>query len=215
MGFEMVKALIFDLDSCLAAANEVGEYLFAPAFNAIRSANNDHVPEHQLKAAFADCWRFPFDFIADKYEFSPAMRSAGFDAFRQIEVRQPMYGYGDLDVLAGLPAKLFLVTSGFRRLQESKIKALGIAHLFTEIRIDAIDEPEPQGKLQAFEAIVRKYQLSPAEVLVIGDNPDSEIAAGNRLAMITIQILRPGVPASKVATHRIKTLGELKRFVDK
>src|SRR5215510_2444128 len=95
----MVKALIFDLDSCLAAANEVGDALFAPAFQAIRLANNGHVPEDQLHVAFADCWRFPFDFIADKYGFSPAMRSAGFAAFRQIEVRQPMHGYGDLHVL--------------------------------------------------------------------------------------------------------------------
>ena len=31
----MTKAIIFDLDSCLAAADEVGEQLFAPAFAAI------------------------------------------------------------------------------------------------------------------------------------------------------------------------------------
>jgi len=186
----MIKALIFDLDSCLAAADEVGESLFATAFQAIRSANIGTVPEEQLRAAFADCWRFPFDFIADKYGFSPAMRAAGFAAFKQTEVRQPMHGYGDLDALAELPAKLFLVTSGFRRLQESKVRAL-----------------------QAFEAILQKHQLSPKEVLVVGDNPDSEIAAGNRLGMTTIQILRPGVPASPAATHHIHTLGELKRFL--
>ena len=33
----MTKAIIFDLDSCLAAADEVGEQLFAPAFAAIRA----------------------------------------------------------------------------------------------------------------------------------------------------------------------------------
>jgi len=209
----MIKALIFDLDSCLVAADEVGETLFAPAFQAIHSANDGHVSEDRLHAAFADCWRFPFDFIADKYGFSPAMRSAGFAAFSQIEVRQPMCGYGDLAVLAEISAKLFLVTSGFRRLQESKIKALGIAHFFTEIHIDAIDESYPKGKLQAFEAIMKTRQLAPREVLVVGDNPESEIAAGNKLGMITIQTLRPGVPASPAATHHIRTLGELKRFL--
>ncbi len=213
MALRMIKALIFDLDSCLAAADEVGESLFAAAFQAIRAANIGTVPEDRLRAAFADCWRFPFDFIADKYRFSPAMRSAGFAAFRQIEVRQPMHGYGDLDALAALPAKLFLVTSGFRRLQESKVRALGILPLFTEVHIDAIDESQPKGKLHAFEAILRRHRLSPAEVLVVGDNPDSEIAAGNQLGMTTIQILRPGVPASTAATHRINTLHELKRFL--
>jgi HAD superfamily hydrolase (TIGR01509 family) len=209
----MIRALIFDLDSCLAAADEVGDHLFAQAFQAIRSANDGHVSEDRLQAAFADCWRFPFDFIANKYGFSPAMRSAGFAAFSQLEVRQPMHGYGDLAALAQIPAKLFLVTSGFRRLQESKIKALGISPLFTEVHIDAIDEPHPKGKLQAFEAIMQRHKLTPQEVLVVGDNPDSEIAAGNRLGMTTIQILRPGVPASSAATHQIRTLTELKRFL--
>lgn len=209
----MIKAMIFDLDSCLAAANEVGDQLFAPAFQAIRKASQGAVSEETLSAAFADCWRFPFDFIADKHGFSPAMRSAGFAAFSQVEVHQPMHGYGDLAALAEIPAELFLVTSGFRRLQESKIKALGITHLFTEIHIDAIDESRPIGKLQAFEAIMQTHRLIPQEVLVVGDNPDSEIAAGNKLGITSIQILRPGVPPSPAATQQIRTLAELSRFL--
>jgi hypothetical protein len=35
-----------------------------------------------------------------------------------------------------------LVTSGFRRLQESKLKALEIGDLFAGIEIDAIDEAD-------------------------------------------------------------------------
>jgi hypothetical protein len=69
MAVTVIKALTFDLDSCLAAADEVGESLFAPAFEAIRLANDGAVPEARLRAAFADCWRFPFDFVADKYGF--------------------------------------------------------------------------------------------------------------------------------------------------
>jgi putative hydrolase of the HAD superfamily len=209
----MVKALIFDLDSCLAAADEVGGSLFTPAFQAIRSANDSGVAEEQLRQAFADCWRLPFDFVAEKYRFSPAMRSAGFVAFHKIEVHQQMHGYGDLAVLAEIPAKLFLVTSGFRRLQESKIKALGIAHLFVEVHVDAIDEPQPKGKLPTFESILQRHRFSPKEVFVVGDNPDSEIAAGNRLGTTTVQILRPGVPASPAATYQISGLAELKRFL--
>jgi putative hydrolase of the HAD superfamily len=208
----MIKALIFDLDSCLAAADEAGEDLFAPAFQAIRLANHDEVSEEQLRAAFKDCWRFPFDSIAEKYGFSSAMRAAGFTAFRNIEVYQRLHGYGDLHELAQLPAKLILVTSGFRRLQESKVKALGIAHLFTAIHIDAIDEGKGAGKLPVFASILQEHAFQPDEVLVVGDNPDSELAAGNQLGMTTIQTLRTGVPPSSAATHRIQTLSELKRF---
>jgi len=85
--------------------------------------------------------------------------------------------------------------------------------LFAAIHIDALDEARPKGKLQAFQAIMQAHRLTPPEVLVVGDNPDSEIAAGNRLGMTTIQTLRPGVPPSPAAAHHIRTLAELKRFL--
>ena len=206
----MIKAVIFDLDSCLAAANEVGDALFERAFAAIRSANRGHLSEARLNSALTDCWRFPFDFICTKYGFSDAMRTAGFAAFQEAEVTTKMHGYGDLAALKEIPAKLFLVTSGFRRLQQSKVKALGIEHLLTELHIDAIDETGAKGKLHTFESILKHHQLTPAEVLVVGDNPDSEIAAGNQLGLITVQTLRPGVPPSPAARHHIRSLHELK-----
>ena len=205
----MIKAMVFDLHSCLAAADEVGEQLFEPAFQAIREANRGTMPGSTLAAAFADCWRFPFDFIAEKYGFSPEMWTAGFTVLSKTEVRQPMHGYGDLDALKELQVKLFLVTSGFRRLQESKVKALGIGQLFAGVYIDAIDEPGPKGKLQLFEEILKAHRLKAEEVVVVGDNPDSEIAAGNQLGMMTVQILRPGVPATEKAKRRIGSLREL------
>jgi hypothetical protein len=57
-----------------------------------------------------------------------------------MEVARPMRGYGDLPILAELPAQRFPVTSGFRRLQESKIKALNLAPFFTAVYVDAIDD---------------------------------------------------------------------------
>jgi len=120
----VIKALIFDLDSCLCAANEVGDQLFRPAFDAIRRANHGTVPDDVLEKAFSNCWRFPFTDVAHKYHFTDEMTKAGFAAFAQIEVTEPMHGYGDLHILRELRQKLFLVTSGFRRLQDSKVNAL-------------------------------------------------------------------------------------------
>ena len=112
----MTKALIFDLDNCLAPANEVGEELFEPTFDAIRRANHGTVSNEALELAFADAWRHPLDWVAAKYSFSEAMLAAGWRVFVAMEVSRPMYGYGDLPILAELPAQRFLVTSGFRRL---------------------------------------------------------------------------------------------------
>jgi putative hydrolase of the HAD superfamily len=209
----VIKALIFDLDSCLCAANEVGDQLFQPSFDAIRQANHGAVSEHSLKQAFTDCWRFPFNDVARKHGFSDEMTKAGFAAFARIEVAEPMHGYGDLHVLHELSQQLFLVTSGFRRLQETKINALAIRPIFTEITIDAIDETGPRGKLRIFEEILKKHSFNPEEVVVVGDNPNSEIAAGNRLGIKTVQVLRPGVPRGDNATHHINSLGELREFL--
>jgi HAD superfamily hydrolase (TIGR01549 family) len=209
----VIKALIFDLDSCLCAANEVGDQLFRPAFDAIRRANHGTVPDDVLEKAFSDCWRFPFTDVAHKYHFTDEMTKAGFAAFAQIEVTEPMHGYGDLHILRELRQKLFLVTSGFRRLQESKVNALGIRELFAEVRIDAIDEPGSKGKAQHFEEILKSHSLNPEETMVVGDNPDSEIAAGNRLGTKTVQVLRSGVPRGDNATHHIESLNELGRFL--
>lgn len=206
----MIKALIFDLDNCLAPATEIGESLVAPVFDAIRKANHGKLSEQFLEKAFADIWRHPLDWVAAEHGFSKEMTDAAWNLFATMEVQKPMSGYGDLGILAELPGQRFLVTSGFRRLQESKIRALNFQQLFTAVYIDAIDEPDRKGKQGLFKDILDNHSLAPAEVLVVGDSPDSEIEAGNRLGITTVQILRPGVPRAQTATFYIQSLTELK-----
>lgn len=207
------RALIFDLDNCLAPATEIGEELVSPAFDAMRRANQGVVPEDSLKQAFADVWRHPLDWVAARYGFSDAMLDAGWQVFKAMKVSRPMSGYDDLAVLSELPGIHFLVTSGFRRLQESKVTALGLRPLFQAIYIDAIDEPGRLGKKRIFEGILERHALRPGEVLVIGDNAESEIDAGNRLGIRTVQTLRPGVPQTDTATHHVRDLIELKKLI--
>ena len=204
-----INAAIFDLDSCLAPADEMGRSFYEPAFKAIRKANEGAVSDAVLEVALEDCWRHPLDFVAQNHGLSQAMLNAGWRVFSGLEVQTPMSGYGDLDVLKQLPLLRFLVTSGFRRLQESKIRALELAPVFTAIYIDAIDEPDRKGKEGIFLEILERHRLKPEEIIVVGDNPESEIAAGNRLGMPTVQILRPGVPRGDNADQYIHELSEL------
>jgi FMN phosphatase YigB (HAD superfamily) len=211
----MIKALILDLDNCLAAANEVGEDVFRPAFEAMRNANRGSLTEEQLAEAFQEIWRHPLDFVAAKFRFSQEMLAAGWKVFSQTVVETPMKGYGDLAILRELPFDLYLVTSGFRGLQESKVKALQVADLFRAVEIDAIDEDGRKGKQGIFASILERKELKPKEVIVVGDNPDSEIEAGNRLGIRTVQILRPGVPRADNATYYVRTFEELKSLLEK
>jgi putative hydrolase of the HAD superfamily len=210
-----VAAVIFDLDNCLAAADEAGEALFAPAFDAIRAANRGHLAEDELSAAFADMWRHALDHVARRHRFTEEMLQAGWRSFRTIRVEQPLRGYPDLWTIEDLPLARFLVTTGFRRLQESKVAALGIAPLFAEVQVDAIDEAPRRPKQERFADIASRHGWAPAQVLIVGDNGESEIAAGHALGMPTVQTLRPGVPPAANAQWRIRNLAELSKLIPK
>jgi FMN phosphatase YigB (HAD superfamily) len=205
----MIRAIIFDLDNCVSPSDSMGRDFMDPVFAAIREANRGHVGESELASAFGEMWRVPLDAVAKKYGFSDEMLAAGWRVSRELEVRNAMSGYDDVDSLRDLPLKRYLVTSGFRRIQESKIRALGIAPLFDETHVDAIDEPGRRGKEGLFREIAAEGSFAPGEVLVVGDHPESEIAAGNRLGMPTVQILRPGVVEGTTAKFVISSFRDL------
>jgi FMN phosphatase YigB (HAD superfamily) len=209
----MVKAIIFDLDNCLSRADEVGRQFLEPMFAALRRTNKGCVPENRLQEAFDAFWSNAYDWVAREYGFSDEMCEAGWAAASKVEIDAPMHGYPDIAELANLPAKLFLVTSGFRRLQESKIKALGFRSRFVEVHVDDIEEADRKGKEGIFQDILQRHGFSPREVLVVGDNPESEIKAGNNLGIPTVQILRQGVRRGTNATHYIHTLLELRALL--
>lgn len=209
----MIKAVFFDLDNCLAAADETGRGHFAPMYAAVRAANHGALEEAGLEAAFEDTWVHAFDFVARKHGFTDAMYQAGYAALTQVEITAPMFGYGDLQVVPELDCRKFLITSGFRRLQESKVRALGIGGWFERMIVDAVDEPPRSGKQGHFERILAETGLATSEVLVVGDNPDSEIEAGNRLGLTTVQTLRPGVAKSPKAGRHIGHLADLKSLL--
>lgn len=196
---------IFDLDNCLMDARAMGT-LFETAFVAIRQANQGTLSPDVLEEAIAQCWYTAFDLVAERYGFSAAMRDAGWQAFSRMEMRPPLSGYADIGLLPALPVRRYLVTSGFRRLQQSKIDVLGIAPCFERVVIDAIDEPGPHGKARIFADILAREGCAPGQVLVVGDNPLSELGAGRSLGMVTVQTVRPGIPPWDEADHQVAGL---------
>ena len=126
-----------------------------------------------------------------------------------------MRGYGDLHVLTTLPLRRFLVTSGFRHLQISKIGALGIENAFERVFVDGLDDPDRKGKLGIFRDILCSLGSEPSDVLVVGDNAESEIAAGKELGMPTVQVLRAGVLRSDQAKWHVSSLTDLGSLIEK
>lgn len=88
-----MKAIIFDLDNCLSAADEVGQDLYQPAFDAMRAANRGSLSEAALSEAFLDVWHHALDWVAQAHGFTPEMLEAGWAEFAKLEVTGSMQGY--------------------------------------------------------------------------------------------------------------------------
>ena len=207
-----MRALIFDLDNCLARSDEPGRELLEPVFRAVRETNRGRLSEEELQAAFDECWVRAFDAVAREHGFSDEMREAGWREFARVEVTVPMRGYGDLDLLPELGDRRFLVTSGFRRLQESKVRALGVADVFDEVVIDALDEPGRRGKERVFTDLLGRHRLDPGDVVVVGDDPGSELASARQLGLRAVQTVRPGIEPAPDLDH-VRNLRELKALL--
>ncbi len=95
----------------------------------------------------------------------------------------------------------------------------GRGHACTRRFVAARQDPGPPGATvsgrrcgtaSSFEQILADSGLSAGELLVVGDNPESEIAAGNRLGIMTIRTLRPGASDSPGATGHVDSIAGLK-----
>lgn len=126
----------------------------------------------------------------------------------------PLSPYPDVrPALLALDLPKVLLTTGFRGMQESKIAALDIAVLFDAIDIDALDQGGGPGKKRLLEGILHTFECRGPGVLVIGDSAENEIAVGNALGSVTVQMLRPGIAFSGTAQYHLTTLAELPRLL--
>lgn len=208
----MIRALICDLDNTLFPATAIPAEVLQPAVDALLAANagEDSVDPAHLQRALAECWRRSFDEVALEFALPERLCRVFAMASADLHVDVPLVPYPDITALSALHLRRFLVTTGYRRFQESKIEALGIRPLFDAVFIDALDEPTGRkGKSRIFQQILAENGLSPHEAVVIGDSPGSEIEEGNRLGIPTIQVLRRGVTRTDRAVLHIRSFAEL------
>jgi FMN phosphatase YigB (HAD superfamily) len=199
----VLRAVVFDLDHTLFDPHTVPRALFDRLEANVRQVAAGLMPERALDAALADAWRLPFDRVVTLHGLPEAVSTAWRDAACALEVTAPLTPF--TDVVAGLrqlSLRRFLLTTGFRRLQESKVRQLGLTSLFEAVYVDALDPPGPRGKRVYLEQLLNEHALAASDVMVIGDRADDELSAGAALGMVVVQILRPGVvPDSGVPWH--------------
>lgn len=212
----MIRVAVFDLDNTLYDATTMPDEVLAPAIAAVRRANAgpDGIPADVLEAAIQSARRLGFLQVAERHALPASLRAAWRAAYQELAVTTRLSTYPDvLPCLEALELTRVLLTTGFRRMQESKIAALDIAHLFQAIYIDALDQGVGPGKQRLLQEMLETYHCRAREVLVIGDSAENEIAAGNALGAITVQMLRPGIVFSDAAQYHLTTLAELPRLL--
>ena len=121
-----------------------------------------------------------------------------------------------LQALRGRGLKVFLVTSGNLEEQEAKLNQLGLKPLLDEVMIVKRDG-EGKAKGDCFQRLMKKYHLTPKEVMCVGDRIEDELAAAAALGMTTA-MLRHGQHYERFASSSqremvpdffIKNIGEL------
>lgn len=82
--------------------------------------------------------------------------------------------------------RVVLLSMGHPPTQQRKVRSLGLEEHFDEILLD--DVFGRRGKEEALRAWLSRVGLKPAEVLVVGDRPDVEIAAALRLGIPALRV---------------------------
>ena len=200
----MKQALIFDLDNTIYPVNSIAGQLFPPLFALL----DQHSGEIDVEGAKDALQRKHYHLVAEKYNFGPELWAKGLKLLNEMEYRLPMQPFEAYHQLKGVPLKKFLVTTGFTKLQWSKVKQLAIENDFEEIHI--VDpEKSTQTKKDVFADIIKTHFYTAADLLVIGDDPESEIKAAAELGIETFLFDPENKHADAIVTYRSVNLPDV------
>lgn len=173
------KAIILDLDNTIYLVSSIGEKLFKSLFRLITESGEYLGDFDEIKA---EIMRRPFQFIANDFSFSESLKSKCFDLLSDLTYEDRMETVDDYKFVREIPCAKILVTTGYTKLQESKIRQLGIKDDFENIFIIDPDHSNLV-KRDIFRKILADNDYLVEDVLVVGDDLNSEIKAANDLGI--------------------------------
>jgi putative hydrolase of the HAD superfamily len=202
-------AIIFDLDNTIYSVQSIGEILFADLFELIRQ-NGSH--EKDFEEIRKDIMRRPFQLVAERFGFNEELTRKGIEHLKEITYLDKIEPFDDYTFTKTIQADKFLVTTGFLKLQQSKIAGMKITNDFNEIYI--IDPLESsQTKKDVFADIMQKHGYNKTEVLVIGDDLHSEIKAAQELGIDVVLYDKLNVHSNVISIARISDFKQLIPFL--
>ena len=201
------KAIIFDLDNTIYSAPSICDDLFASLHQLIQNSNEHHSSFELIKQ---DMMHKPFHWVAEKHGFSEMLTQQGIELLQTMTYDKPLQPFEDYAETKLLSLQKFLVTTGFTLLQWSKIKSMNIEKDFTEIHVVDITKST---KKEVFADIMKRYYFAPSDVIVIGDDPQSEIAAAQDLGIEAVLYDKLNFHPTVSAVPRIDDFAKLAQFL--
>jgi putative hydrolase of the HAD superfamily len=177
----MKRALILDLDNTIYPVSSIAEHLFGKLFKLIDDSLEDR---SAAAAAKLELTRRPYQHVADEFGFSPELKENGVKLLNNLTFDSPMQTFNEYEDIRAINIDKYLVTTGFTKLQMSKVKMLNIEADFKQVYVVDPDLSN-QTKKDIFEMIIKDNGYAIDEVVVIGDDPQSEIKAALELGIDT------------------------------
>jgi putative hydrolase of the HAD superfamily len=204
-----IKCLVFDLDNTVYSVASIGDKLFRGVFEIIEKHGGYRGCLGDIKK---EIMRRPFQDVSRDFKFDEDLTAAGLKMLSTLTYGEPIEPYSDYYLTRAIECEKILVTSGFTKLQWSKIERLGIKNDFDEIII--VDPAVScKTKKDIFEEILVRHHLAEKEVLVIGDDVNSEITAGRELGMGTVVYDHAGLMKLPASETVIAHFGELANYL--
>ena len=205
----MTKAIILDLDNTIYPVQSIGDDLFKNLFTLIEISGE---AEGRMSFVKKEIMRKPFQTVAKEFEFSDQLTDEGIDLLKDLEYMGPMTPFADYELMKDIDLQKFLVTTGFVKLQESKISRLGIRDDFEGIYI--VDPMSTSvSKKEVFAKIIWKYGYEKEEVLVVGDDPASEVKAALELGIPVVMYDALNLHPGEFSVSKITNYAELKSYL--
>ena len=202
------KAIILDMDNTIYPVHSIGFKLFKVLFDLIEESG-DHANIEEIKAALM---KRPFQVVANEYGFSNKLKGDCLALLQELTVEETMQPFEDYEEIRKITLPKYLVTTGFPKLQHSKVEQLGIESDFEGIFIVDLNIPGASKKA-VFQRIMQGNNFTPADLIVVGDDINSEIKAGQELGIDAVLYDPASAQASVPSLHVIRHFKELQQYL--
>ena len=136
------------------------------------------------------------------------------EAYVQLCPKKTALFPGVIDLLEYLQRhyKMAIITNGFSEVQQVKLSRCGLAPYFDRVFISELvgyQKPRPE----IFHAAITAFQAKKKECLMIGDNPENDIAGARNYGIDQVFFNPDKKPHNVQSTYEIAEIKELKNIL--